>query len=786
MRNFLQLKIRLRIKTLLFLITIMPQYQILAQQLIKGNVYNLSTREPVGGVTIDTEKPFLKTVSDANGYFEFKGNFKDEVVLKFSHDLFEPMKQSLKLIPDTVNDVMVFLKPKAIKLPEAVIYDSHLPITTFASHTTTALELERANPHDLGEYLRSIPGISAVKKGGGNLDPVIRGFKYSQINVLLNGAQAVEGGCPNRMDPASSRIDAEDIERLEIYKGPYALRFGASLGGTVNIITRQPKPSAKPEMHIKGMRSYESNWNGHKEHLSVNGSNKYASFIVSGNRWNYGNYDDGNGNLFKSAFSKYNYNIKLGGHYKEKYNFLFGITQSHHEMLFPALPMDETDDNASLTYTEYKYVPDTGFLKYIAIKGYISDVHHIMDNKNRPSSDTVAAISDVKAFTVGGKAETLLEVFKGRIIFGTDYQQRQKDGKRFKNMIMQPTMPVKKENLWQGAVIENAGTYFEYSKCSRYLHYILSARYDYNHASSDTIKLNNSTNQSLINNSNTSSVYNNISFSGGISHDFGEALSLSLSAGRATRSPDMLERFIILLPVGYDFYDYLGNPQLKPETNNEADLIVKYRHKKTGSAELNLFGSYVQDFIYGKIVPPSEQLPLTQFVKGVKRFENGADVYLYGFELAYASPDTLRLQVSLSAAFTYGIVAESTKHIISTNENYQVIINNDALNEIPPLETHIQISYKFLSNTLIPTLSCRYVAPQKHVSEAFYETATPDFALINADIRYNYNANLSFQAGVRNLMNKPYYEHLNRRVANTIARLYEPGRIVYATLIFNF
>jgi len=80
--------------------------------------------------------------------------------------------------------------------------------------------------------------------------------------------------------------------------------------------------------------------------------------------------------------------------------------------------------------------------------------------------------------------------------------------------------------------------------------------------------------------------------------------------------------------VGYDFYDYLGNPQLKPEINNEADIIVKYSHEKAGSAEINLFGAYVQDFIYGKIVPPSEQLPLTQFVKGVKRFENGADAIL--------------------------------------------------------------------------------------------------------------------------------------------------------------
>jgi len=41
------------------------------------------------------------------------------------------------------------------------------------------------------------------------------------------------------------------------------------------------------------------------------------------------------------------------------------------------------------------------------------------------------------------------------------------------------------------------------------------------------------------------------------------------------RSPDMVERYVTLLPVGFDKFDYLGDPQLKPEVNNQADIVFR-------------------------------------------------------------------------------------------------------------------------------------------------------------------------------------------------------------------
>jgi len=787
----LQISNHNKMKYIFFILLSFILYSSYAQEAeIKGNIYDFETGKPLNAVKVSVPSLGLISVSDTSGTFYIKGALGEQVEIIFEKPDYEIFTSNVTIMQGIVNDYIIYLKKKlTINLPLVIIKDSHKipkaePI--YPSHISYAADFENTAVRDIGDLLRTLPNVSGIRKGGANIDPVIRGFKYSQINVVINGAQGVEGGCPNRMDPTTSRIDAEEIESIEVLKGPYALSYGASLGGTLNLVSRYPKPQDSLGVNVKALRAYESNWNGHKEHLSVGGGNKNAFVLLSGNRWNYGNYTDGNRDLVKAKFSKQNYAAKIGGDYLNKYHFLFGISQSSHKVLFPALPMDETNDNSTLTYTEYTYKPDKDFLKIITVKGYLSYVHHIMDNKNRPTSDTVVAISDVKAFTEGIKAQSTMMLCKGLLHAGIDYQKREKYGSRFKHMIMQPMLPVKTEQLWNNANIENTALFLTYSKQSNSFEYMLAGRYDYNKAWSDSIKLMGTPGITLLNNVNTASSFNNYSFSGGITKHFSENLSLGLNAGRVSRSPDMLERFIILLPVGYDFYDYLGNPQLKPETNNQIDLIFKYQHNLWGGIELNLFGAYVQDFIYGKILPPAEQMPLTQYVKGVKRFENGPVVNMGGFEFAYATPQAYDLKINLSAAFTYATVSESTKHIINQSENYKLTIKNDALNEIPPFESNINVAYALLNGRLTPSVSARVVASQNHVSEAFFEEATPGFTLFNCALNVKLNKYLTFNAGINNILNVAYYEHLNRRVANSIQKLYEPGRIVHANMIINF
>jgi iron complex outermembrane receptor protein len=111
-----------------------------------------------------------------------------------------------------------------------------------------------------------------------------------------------------------------------------------------------------------------------------------------------------------------------------------------------------------------------------------------------------------------------------------------------------------------------------------------------------------------------------------------------------------------------------------------------------------------------------------------------------------------------------------------------VEIKDDALPEIPPFEAILNTHYNFLDGNLVPKLTLRYVADQRHISEAFYEENTPGFTLLNFSVRYKASENIVINAGVNNIFDRAYYEHLNRRIIGSNENLYEPGRVMFITI----
>ena len=672
----------------------------------------------------------------------------------------------------------------------------------FIRNIVVKSEMEENILRDVGDALRSIPNVSGLRKGGANIDPVVRGFKYSQLMTLINGAIEIEGGCPNRMDPTTSHIDIDDVEQIEIIKGPYALRYGPSFGGVINLSTYQPKFGDKFEIHSRISTGYESNWNGNKEHLAVTGGTKKINFLLTGNRMQYGNYDDGNDNIYKSSFLKYSYSGKVGFSPIDKHNFnLFYQGTMHKNVYFPALPMDEREDNSNIMGLTYTTSQHQGIFSGAYFKANYAMVNHVMDNKSRANADTnMAAVSDVDANTLGMRAGVNLE-FKDRyfLFFGADYQYINKDGDRTKTLIMQPPVngkiPQKIEALWNKAYIQNIGIISEFKTALGTFDLIGAVRLDLNSAQSEKIEVlgmpSGGITPVLLSNEDTKSSFANFSFNVGATKQLGRHFSLGLSIGRGTRNPNMVERFIILLPVGYDNYDYLGNPKLKPENNNEADLSLKFQHEKYGAAEFNVFYSLVQNYITGRLMPPSVQKPLSMNVLGVKQFYNAGLASFTGFEFSYTLPSTYKLGAHVTVAYTHATIYNVTKQILDPTKviSQQVVgeevLKKDAVSEIPPLEANISISYKFFKKRLIPRIGARIVLDQGHVSEAFYEPSTPGFALFNLGLSYKYNDHISVSGGVNNLFDKAYYEHLNRKMLGMPTKLYEPGRVFYINLFFN-
>ena len=111
---------------------------------------------------------------------------------------------------------------KTVMLDSIVIEDEAIDRVNYvATNYISKKDLQNKQTRDVGDFLRSIPNVSGIRKGGANLDPVVRGYKFSQLNVLLNNGVKIENGCPNRMDPVTARIETEDIGNIEVIKGPF-------------------------------------------------------------------------------------------------------------------------------------------------------------------------------------------------------------------------------------------------------------------------------------------------------------------------------------------------------------------------------------------------------------------------------------------------------------------------------------------------------------------------------------------------------------------------------------
>lgn len=757
-------------------------------QNISGTVFSGATHTPVSQAEIFLRPGNYGTTTNEAGYFQFTGVPSGKYEIFVKHLGCNDYSKTIQLNTGENPELKIYLQPDIRTIEGIEVFEESLEQEPYVTQQISGKTIQRLPARDVGEFIRSEPNVSGIRKGGGNIDPVIRGFKFAQLNVQNNTGLKIEGGCPNRMDPAASHIDVNDISRIEILKGPYALRYGPSFGGVLNLVTEKARPFEKFSVQLRAVKGWETNWNGDKEHITVLGGNRNIYFAITGNHHKYGNYSAGNGREIKSSFRKYNYAFELGlspwQHHELRLNFKESFGR---DIRFPALPMDEREDNTRLMSANYRFLNPGKKVRSIHAKIYRSAVNHEMDNKWRPFSDTVVAISTIDALNQGGRIDLGLKTRKGILHTGLDFEQILKDGRRVKNLILQPGLPQKTEDLWSNARIENLGLFAEYKfELNQKWDIVTSGRLDFNSASSDPMQLLNMAGGEMYSNDSVNSDFTNLSLSAGIIYKPSESWKLSTAVGRGVRNPDMVERFIILLPIGYDNYDYLGNPQLKPENNHQADLTLEFSHPQAGLFKANGFLSLVTDYITGIKLPPSQIMPQTKDVLGVKEFQNIDKAWLYGFEFTWHSPAGYQPGGSLTAAYTAGTNPEAVKYIV---ENGQVvgseIVKNDPLPEIPPLEVNLKLHYRMLENTLVPEIRIRMVAAQNRVSQAFDEQKTPGFVIAGFNTRYDFNDILTVAAGVNNIFDKAYYEHLNRRIIGSREPLFEPGRIFYLNLILN-
>lgn len=109
--------------------------------------------------------------------------------------------------------------------------------------------IEASGAENLAELLEEQPGLQVLRAfaGAGGAGVQMQGLDPKYTLILVDGQRAT-GRVNNTID--LSRFPAEDIEQVEIVKGPGSALYGSdAIAGVINIITRKTKRSLEAEAH---------------------------------------------------------------------------------------------------------------------------------------------------------------------------------------------------------------------------------------------------------------------------------------------------------------------------------------------------------------------------------------------------------------------------------------------------------------------------------------------------------------------------------------------------------
>ena len=620
-------------------------------------------------------------------------------------------------------------------------------------------EITEGAGKDTGEILEDKAGVWKLRKGAIANDIVIRGFQKSNLNFMIDEGR-IYNACPNRMDPPLFHVDPSEIESVEVIKGPYDVENYGTLGGSVKIKTQKPTLGFKGRLSLKGGSfgyinpSLKLSYGKDPFFGMLGYSFQYSKPYVTGDGKPLTDYADYKEKFKDSTAFNINTLWLKGGYKRGKGKLEVSYTaQKSRDILYPYLMMDAIENSMDRVSTKLN-------LKGIDINAYYSQVSHLMNNSKRNASMFME--TDARSETYGAK----IRVKGKRLRAGLEVLGWLWDSKTTMGSSTQNTIP-RVEFL-------DLGIFGEYSKrLSKNIGIKAGLRIDKTSMKADPEKANTDMYFTYHNTRklNAEEIYPSGNVQ--IFYEPGKNLRIFGKLGHAFRSPDPQERFFALNRMGMmenRYGDWVGNPNLKGTKNTEIDAGIEYKGGNF-NIKASLFYSILTDFI---TVHRVSAVNSTGIGNKAKTYTN-VNANIYGGEISGIFLISQNLFIDTNLSYTRG-----TKEKDPSRNIYDTDIA-----EIPPLKGRVALRYdkwKYFAQ-----IETQFQATQDNVDSDLGEKKTPGWAIVNLKAGVKYKG-INFLAGINNLFNKEYYQHLSylRDPFSTGNKIPEPGRNYYLNLEYAF
>lgn len=782
-----------------FLLLLSFSLTISQSAILKGKVIDSNTGASIQGAIIFLSYNHI-AYTNSEGNYSIKNLDEGSYTLRVSHLGYKSVSEKIIInnISQVEKDFALIASP--IFLDEVLVssnrFEKYLRNSPFSEILLSSAQLNSKPLQSLPDALKNEPGITLLRDGVWGNEISIRGLSRENIVAMVDGNRL---GTATDISARLSLVDINDIERIEIIKGAASSVYGSgATGGIINIITKSP------DFHD----TFSLNGNISTAYNSVNNSSSLSGNIgAGGQKWSarisgsFRKADNTNtpaGEIKNSRYKDYgasgSFNYAPIDNHLLKLNYqLFkaedvGIPGG--APLFPDISdVRYPQEKRELYSAAYEIQNLSKVLNKFSVKYShqfilrdVENIPHTIQNVPAAGSMPARRVS-VNKITPGAdhynnnlQTQANLTIAPNNLlIVGVDYWSRSYKGKREKYQtiealnpqggVISTTQKIIGEKPLPDSKFESIGLFAqdEAQLLKEKLFLSVGARIDkINVTGEKTLNpvyevVNGTINfapagQTVIwdkINADDYSYGSNV----GLKYSASESVDLSLSLGYAYRSPSLEERFQF---IDLGSLVRLGNPNLKSEKGYYTDFGIRY-YSQNLKIISSLFYNYMTDLV-------SEE-PGVYETRTARIKTNIGKARLYGFDLR-ADYNFFKDYVFYSTA-SYVKGDDLTK---ATN-----------LPQIPPLNGTAGIKINLL-NSLCMDLSSRIFAAQKNTAAG--EISTPGYAVFDFSINTKSiklsSLDLQFFAGVENILNKYYRDHLSTARGSITV---EPGRNFYLKII---
>nr|WP_257644327.1 TonB-dependent copper receptor [Luteimonas salinisoli] len=651
---------------------------------------------------------------------------------------------------------------------DAVVVTAMLPVSPLTFETDPRLPRQPVPASDGADYLKTIPGFSVVRNGGTNGDPVLRGMFGSRLNLLTNDG-AMPGACPSRMDNAMSYIAPETYDRLVVVKGPQTVLWGpGASAGTVRF-ERDREAFEEPTLKLEGSLLGGS-FGRNDQVADVTWGARPGYARVSANRSDSGDYRDGDGVRVGSAWSKWNADLALGWTPDPDTLLELSAGFGDGEARYATRGMDGSQferDNLGLRFEKRN---PGGRLAEVEASLFYNRADHVMDNYTlrTPNPDGAMAMpmaSNVERRTSGGRVAATWRTDAWDLVAGIDAQDGRHRRRSAAGRDAYLAQPWRTDARFSGAGAFAEATWYRGER-SRL---VAGARVDRSEATDERATVGA---MGMVRPNPTAGLTRGETLPAGFVRFERDAADRPLTwfagLGHTTRMPDYWELFSPQMgPMGAA-NAFAG---LETEKTTQLDAGLQYRGRRI-DAWVSAYAGRVDDFIQFRYVAGG--------MAGGSSIADNVDAKIRGAELGAEFRPREHWKLGGSLAHARGEDRDSGR----------------PLPQMPPLEARLTAAWD--DGTWSAGVLVRAVAGQDRVAPGYGNAVgqdsgtSPGFATLALNAGYRFGSTARIGAGIDNVFDRAYSEHLNLAgnadfgYPADAVRINEPGRTLWVKLNLDY